>query len=175
MLWFPYSSSSRLLNKWLRGVAQSGSAPGLGPGGRRFESCRPDFFLKRQPSIWLSLFFFFRLKIPRSKCLIVYALPSIARYLFVWDQVVAGSNPVALTFFDDNQAIGCRCFFVIVDKYFPLSLVIFLFVTRWSQVRILSPRRCFDDNQMFACRFLHFSSSNCTSSIVGCCSCLFPS
>ena len=28
-----------------RGVAQSGSAPGLGPGGRRFESCRPDLFL----------------------------------------------------------------------------------------------------------------------------------
>ena len=27
-----------------RGVAQSGSAPGLGPGGRRFESCRPDIF-----------------------------------------------------------------------------------------------------------------------------------
>ena len=27
-----------------RGVAQSGSAPGLGPGGRRFESCRPDVF-----------------------------------------------------------------------------------------------------------------------------------
>ena len=26
----------------VRGVAQSGSAPGLGPGGRRFESCRPD-------------------------------------------------------------------------------------------------------------------------------------
>ena len=25
-----------------RGVAQFGSAPGLGPGGRRFESCRPD-------------------------------------------------------------------------------------------------------------------------------------
>ncbi len=25
-----------------RGVAQSGSAPGLGPGGRRFESCHPD-------------------------------------------------------------------------------------------------------------------------------------
>ena len=24
-------------------VAQPGSAPGLGPGGRRFESCRPDF------------------------------------------------------------------------------------------------------------------------------------
>jgi hypothetical protein len=26
----------------LRGVAQSGSAPGLGPGGRRFESSLPD-------------------------------------------------------------------------------------------------------------------------------------
>ncbi len=28
--------------KCKRGVAQPGSAPGLGPGGRRFESCRPD-------------------------------------------------------------------------------------------------------------------------------------
>ena len=28
--------------KLQRGVAQPGSAPGLGPGGRRFESCRPD-------------------------------------------------------------------------------------------------------------------------------------
>ena len=26
-----------------RGVAQPGSAPVLGTGGRRFESCRPDF------------------------------------------------------------------------------------------------------------------------------------
>lgn len=26
----------------IRSVAQSGSAPGLGPGGRRFESCLPD-------------------------------------------------------------------------------------------------------------------------------------
>ena len=26
-----------------REVAQAGSAPGLGPGGRRFESCLPDF------------------------------------------------------------------------------------------------------------------------------------
>src|SRR5215218_666719 len=26
-----------------RGVAQSGSAPGWGPGGRRFKSCLPDF------------------------------------------------------------------------------------------------------------------------------------
>ena len=25
-----------------RGMAQSGSAPGLGPGGRKFESCCPD-------------------------------------------------------------------------------------------------------------------------------------
>lgn len=26
----------------VRGIAQSGSVPGLGPGGRRFESCYPD-------------------------------------------------------------------------------------------------------------------------------------
>jgi hypothetical protein len=26
-------------------VAQPGSAPGLGPGGRKFESCRPDFII----------------------------------------------------------------------------------------------------------------------------------
>ena len=31
--------------EYKRGVAQPGSAPGLGPGGRRFESCRPDLFL----------------------------------------------------------------------------------------------------------------------------------
>jgi hypothetical protein len=29
----------------IREVAQAGSAPGLGPGGRRFESCLPDHFL----------------------------------------------------------------------------------------------------------------------------------
>ena len=27
---------------FIRGIAQSGSAPGLGPGGRKFESCCPD-------------------------------------------------------------------------------------------------------------------------------------
>ena len=34
-----------------RGVAQPGSAPVLGTGGRRFESCRPDsiFFLSLKP------------------------------------------------------------------------------------------------------------------------------
>ena len=37
-----------------RGVAQSGSAPGLGPGGRRFESCRPDNKAKK---IFLLSFF----------------------------------------------------------------------------------------------------------------------
>ena len=29
----------------VREVAQLGRAPGLGPGGRRFESCLPDHFL----------------------------------------------------------------------------------------------------------------------------------
>ena len=32
-----------------RGVAQPGSAPVLGTGGRRFESCRPDYFLSLKP------------------------------------------------------------------------------------------------------------------------------
>ena len=31
-----------------REVAQFGRAPGLGPGGRRFESCLPDCSLKRK-------------------------------------------------------------------------------------------------------------------------------
>ena len=35
-----------------RGVAQSGSAPVLGTGGRRFESCRPDsIFLSLKPLV----------------------------------------------------------------------------------------------------------------------------
>ena len=38
-----------------RGVAQPGSAPGLGPGGRRFESCRPD----KKRHITMCLFFLF--------------------------------------------------------------------------------------------------------------------
>ena len=32
-----------------RGVAQSGSASGLGPEGRRFESYRPDHILDKAP------------------------------------------------------------------------------------------------------------------------------
>ena len=31
-----------------RGVAQPGSAPVLGTGGRKFESCRPDHFDRRR-------------------------------------------------------------------------------------------------------------------------------
>ena len=31
-----------------RGVAQRGSAPALGAGGRRFKSCRPDHYLFHQ-------------------------------------------------------------------------------------------------------------------------------
>ena len=33
----------RLKPRSLRGVAQFGRAPGLGPGGRKFESCHLDF------------------------------------------------------------------------------------------------------------------------------------
>ena len=39
------SEMSSLIWEKRRGVAQPGSAPGLGPGGRRFESCRPDLSL----------------------------------------------------------------------------------------------------------------------------------
>ena len=63
-----------------RGVAQPGSAPVLGTGGRRFESCRPDF-------IFLSLK-------PLAKHKRGVAQPGSAP---VWEQVVAGSNPVAPT------------------------------------------------------------------------------
>ena len=31
----------------IRGVAQPGSASGLGPEGRRFKSCRPDHFMRK--------------------------------------------------------------------------------------------------------------------------------
>lgn len=43
---------SRFLRLSSRGVAQPGSAPALGAGSRRFESCRPDHFLSLKfPSI----------------------------------------------------------------------------------------------------------------------------
>ena len=35
-----------------RGVAQPGSAPVLGTGGRKFESCRPDQFVDCRPTIF---------------------------------------------------------------------------------------------------------------------------
>ena len=34
-------------SKPIRGVAQPGSASGLGPEGRRFKSCRPDHIMKK--------------------------------------------------------------------------------------------------------------------------------
>ena len=32
-------------------MAQFGGVPGLGPGGRRFESCHPDFFMQFSQSL----------------------------------------------------------------------------------------------------------------------------
>ena len=40
-----FRHKSLFLRLVLREVAQAGSAPGLGPGGRRFESCLPDFLI----------------------------------------------------------------------------------------------------------------------------------
>ncbi len=39
--------SKRLIFNKVREVAQAGSAPGLGPGGRRFESCLPDLHFEQ--------------------------------------------------------------------------------------------------------------------------------
>ena len=46
--------------KIIREVAQAGSAPGLGPGGRRFESCLPD--KTGQGGFFATLFFYVILK-----------------------------------------------------------------------------------------------------------------
>ena len=46
--WCLRQGRKAILKKRRRGVAQPGSAPVLGTGGRRFESCRPDFFLRWQ-------------------------------------------------------------------------------------------------------------------------------
>ena len=43
----------------VRGVAQPGSASGLGPEGRRFESCRPDHFKSGELSMVFAAFFVF--------------------------------------------------------------------------------------------------------------------
>ena len=40
------------ISESIRGVAQPGSAPGLGPGGRRFESCRPDLYPRGQINVF---------------------------------------------------------------------------------------------------------------------------
>ena len=47
-----FSRKPSMIHLLKRGVAQSGSAPGLGPGGRRFESCRPD--ITKMSSCWFS-------------------------------------------------------------------------------------------------------------------------
>jgi hypothetical protein len=51
----------RVSKPQVREVAQAGSAPGLGPGGRRFESCLPDRTLREISG-------FFVLYIIRSIC-----------------------------------------------------------------------------------------------------------
>ena len=48
-----------------RDVAQPGSAPAWGAGGRRFKSCRPDHFLWAFSEAWL--FPFFLKKCPSEK------------------------------------------------------------------------------------------------------------
>ena len=49
--------SGIMRNRCVRDVAQFGSAPALGAGCRRFESCRPDHCLPRSEACCLRLFF----------------------------------------------------------------------------------------------------------------------
>ena len=51
-----------------REVAQSGSVPGLGPGGRRFESCLPDE-VHQSLSKLLGLFYLYSTKAHFNKLL----------------------------------------------------------------------------------------------------------
>ncbi len=37
-------SLNEIVSNFLRGVVQMARMPGLGPGGRRFKSCLPDFY-----------------------------------------------------------------------------------------------------------------------------------
>jgi hypothetical protein len=45
------SGAPPLYSRHFRGVAQFGRAPGLGPGGRKFKSCRPDFYPAHLPKL----------------------------------------------------------------------------------------------------------------------------
>ena len=57
--WETTTPSSEIIEqlKVNRGVAQSGSAPHWGCGGRRFKSCRPDQIKKAHPCLWEGLFY----------------------------------------------------------------------------------------------------------------------
>ena len=45
-----------------RDVAQFGSAPVLGTGGRRFESCHPDFFIINIYLVFINIIIFIKTK-----------------------------------------------------------------------------------------------------------------
>ena len=49
----PFVSYLTFIMLMKRGVAQPGSAPHWGCGGRRFKSCRPDHFLIFQAQAWM--------------------------------------------------------------------------------------------------------------------------
>ena len=93
----------------IRGVAQSGSAPGLGPGGREFESRRPDQISARSSIGWSigllsrglqvrflpgapALFFNFPLR-RRMKFFMVVVAQLVEPRIVV--PVVVGSSPIS--------------------------------------------------------------------------------
>ena len=58
--WCLRQGRKAILKKRRRGVAQPGSAPVLGTGGRRFESCRPDFKKARKSKVFLAFLVYAR-------------------------------------------------------------------------------------------------------------------
>ena len=94
--------------KTVSGCSAVGSASGLGPGGRRFESCHPDNW-KRQ-----------KRQVQRCQCLksgqepikketVIRGVAQLVAHL-VWDQGVAGSNPVTPTRISQEQSWEIFCF-----------------------------------------------------------------
>ena len=106
--------------KRLSGCSAVGSASGLGPGGRRFESCHPDssnwasvFLIDGLGTCFLRTFLVWRFSVIRGVAQLVAHL--------VWDQGVAGSNPVTPT--KISQGFFLERFFVVMYSLFCMALV----------------------------------------------------
>ena len=87
-----------------RGVAQFGSAPGLGPGGRRFESCRLDQLKKSVRAFKDGLFYLFKFitffqKYTQKYTLILHTLSQSFLFLFAQIRKLFFIHKVSQTLF----------------------------------------------------------------------------